>query len=463
MEKLNLFDIQGFVARGYNFPYACYLLAEISHHEAGRSFVGRVTEKVTSAEPWEQGKKPESTLNIGFTWQGLAKLGLPDVTLMSFPVEFYQGMRRRNRILGDVDQNDPSHWEPIWREDNVHVWLAINAQTREELTRRADELARLMEETQGARSLYTQQAAAIRIDGEPSTKEHFGYTDGFGNPDFSGVVRDTIPGQGKLMPDGTWAPLATGEFLLGYPDEAQELPACPVPYLLGINGTYMAYRKLHQNVASFRDYLAKKGAQYPGGAEKLAAKFVGRWRDGTPLEPSPEQPDPELTKDKRRNTNFTYGHDLDGARCPIGAHIRRTNPRDAFGFNGGLVNRRRIMRRGMPYGEYTPEDQQAHDQDEHGIIFMALGASLFRQFEFVQQQWVEYGNDARLGNDKDLLTGCHSGGRDRFIVQGTTDPGNIPFVCGGLPNFVEMRGGAYFFLPSLTALRLIATGSVDPR
>jgi Dyp-type peroxidase family len=461
MVKLNLFDIQGFVARGYNFPRASYLLAEIPDYKAGREFVGRVTEQVTSAERWEQGKPP-STLNIGFTWKGLRKLGLPDATLLSFPDEFYQGMRARNRILGDVGKNDPANWDSVWKEE-IHVWLGVSAQTPDDLARRCDEMGRLMQETGGARLLYAQQASAIYISGQPTPNEHFGYTDGFGNPDYEGVERNTIPGQGKLMPDGKWAPLATGEFILGYPDEARELPACPVPYILGINGTYMAYRKLHENVASFREYLHEKGKQYPGGEEKLAAKFVGRWTDGTPLELSPDRKDPDLVKDQSRNTNFTYGHDADGARCPIGSHIRRANPRDAFGFNGGLVNRRRIMRRGLPYGEYTPPDQPARDADEHGIVFMALGASLFRQFEFVQQQWIEYGNDARLGNDKDPLVGCHNHADDRFVVQGSSGPGNAPFICGGLPNFVEMRGGEYFFLPSLTALRLIADGAVDPR
>jgi Dyp-type peroxidase family len=317
--------------------------------------------------------------------------------------------------------------------------------------------------TGGARLLYTQEAGSIYIDGEKTPKEHFGYTDGFGNPDFEGVERDTIPGQGKLTQDGKWAPLATGEFILGYPDEARELPACPVPYILGINGTYMAYRKLHQNVATFRKYLDDKGRQYPGGKDKLAAKFVGRWMDGTPLELSPEHADPALVKDQTRNTNFTYAHDAGGARCPIGSHIRRAHPRDAFGFNGELVNRRRIMRRGLPYGKYTPADREARDEDDHGIVFMALGASLFRQFEFVQQQWIAYGNDAHLGSDKDLLAGWHGGARDQFVVQGTADAGDGPFICGDLPNFVEMRGGEYFFLPSLTALRLISDGAVDPR
>jgi deferrochelatase/peroxidase EfeB len=203
--------------------------------------------------------------------------------------------------------------------------------------------------------------------------------------------------------------LATGEFLLGYADEAGELPVAPIPHLLGRNGTFMVYRKLHQNVATFRNYLDEKGDLYSGGKEKLAAKFVGRWRDGTPIELSPDEPNPSIVADKNRNTDFTYGGDPAGVRCPIGAHLRRVHPRDAFGFNGELVNRRRIMRRGLPYGEYVPEDQPVRDEDERGIIFMALNASIFRQFEFVQQQWIQYGNDSHQGNDKDLLVGNHDG------------------------------------------------------
>lgn len=120
------------------------------------------------------------------------------------------------------------------------------------------------------------------------------------------------------------------------------------------------------------------------------------------------------------------------------------------------------MRRGMPYGKFVPDGEPVDDQEERGIIFMALNASLFRQFEFVQQQWIEYGNDAKQGNDKDLLTGNHTG-KGKFVVQGTDDPRNPPFICANLPNFVELRGGDYFFMPSLTALQLMASGGVDPR
>ena len=460
MSTIDVSDIQGIALKGYNFPYARYLLLELLHCADAQRFIGILLPHITTGERWDE--KPLSTVNVAFTHKGLVELQLPMPTLLSFPVEFQQGMKARGDILYDTGLNAPDHWDTVWREEQVHVWLAVHAQTPEALENRCAEMQRLMDESQGARLLQSQPAGSIFIDGKPCTKEHFGYTDGFGNPDFKGAERDCVPGQGKLTAEGGWEALATGEFLLGYADEAGELPVAPVPHLLARNGTFMAYRKLHQNVATFRKYLDEKGARYGGGKEKLASKFIGRWRDGTPVELSPDRPDPAIVKDDNQNTNFTYGDDSTGGRCPIGAHIRRVNPRDAFGFNGGLINRRRIMRRGLPYGEYVPEGEPVSDSDDRGIVFMALNASLFRQFEFVQQQWIEYGNDSHQGNDKDFLLGNHEG-KGKFMVQGTADPQNPPFICGGLPNFVELRGGDYFFIPSLTALQMIAAGTVDPR
>jgi Dyp-type peroxidase family len=461
MPKLNAADIQGFAMRGYTFPVARYVLMEIAGAKPGQALLVRILEQITTAERWDV--KPDSTLNVAFTYSGLVKLGLPDAALLSFPVEFVQGMKARAPILEDSGRSAPDKWDPVWRESQVHAWVGIYAETPAVLQRRCDILRQFLEETGGARILYEQDASALPDpDGKYSTKEHFGYTDGFGNPDFEGADRKTQPGQGKLTEDGKWVPLATGEFLLGYADEAGELPVAPVPHLLAKNGTFMVYRKLHQNVATFRRYLDEHGSRYAGGPKKLAAKFVGRWPDGTPLELSPDKEDPALVNDRNRSTNFIYGNDPNGTRCPIGSHMRRVNPRDAFGFNGALINRRRIMRRGLPYGVYTPPDQPANDSDEHGVVFIVLNASIFRQFEFVQQQWIQYGNDSHLGSDRDLLLGCHDG-TGKYMIPGDTDPTNPPYMCTALPSFVETRGGDYFFMPSLTALRLIATDSVDPR
>jgi Dyp-type peroxidase family len=461
MSKLNETDIQGFVLRGYNLPFARYLMVHFEDATRARSFLRSLLGEITTGQRWDAGK-PHTTLNLAFTHRGLQQLELPAATLVTFPAEFQQGMKERAAILGDCGVNSPEHWDAVWRDDTVHAWIGINGVTPEALDSRCTHILSLMEESRGATVLYFQDAASRFINGKPSTGEHFGFTDGFGNPEYLGVERSSQPGQGKLLADGTWTPLATGELLLGYADEAGELPVAPLPHLLASNGTFMVYRKLHQNLATFRDFLERQASHYAGGKEKLAAKFIGRWRDGTPLELSPDHPDQAIAKDPSRSTNFTYSGDPEGTRCPLGAHMRRVHPRDGFGFNGRLIDRRRITRRGLPYGRFADENDPVSDGDERGVIFMALNANLSRQFEFVQQQWIQYGNDAHLGNDKDPLLGQH-GGHGRFMVQGDRNPANPPFMCSNLPDFVELRGGDYFFLPSITALAMIAMNLVDPR
>src|SRR5205823_4604354 len=144
----------------------------------------------------------------------------------------------------------------------------------------------------------TQDAAALVIDGQPTSKEHFGYTDGYGNPAVLGAPERSRSARGRgKMADGDWQPIATGEFVLGHRDEGQELPRAPVPATLSRNGTFMVYRKLHQNVASFRQFIEQVGAAYPGGPHLLGAKLIGRWADGTPLALSPDRPDRALAED----------------------------------------------------------------------------------------------------------------------------------------------------------------------
>ena len=293
--------------------------------------------------------------------------------------------------------------------------------------------------------------------------------------------------------------METGEFIMGHRDEAQELPKAPIPRSLSYNGSYLVYRKLHENVGSFTEYIEEQGKNLPDGAEQVAAKFAGRWRNGAPISTFPtrkeadrfimkvEAAKKEMAQARNRITKsiarvkyvrllskfvgFNYDDDLAGSRCPVGAHARRTNPRgalefgvkDAFDTPGALTNRRRLLRRGLPYGT---SDQNSGDDGNHGIIFMAISASIERQFEFVQQQWINYGNDFKLANEKDPLMGNHANkagtGTGRMIFPAEPGSGQAPHLCSGIPQFVETRGGGYFFLPSLTALRMIGQGIVDP-
>jgi deferrochelatase/peroxidase EfeB len=179
-------------------------------------------------------------------------LGLPQGSLQSFPVEFVQGMKALGEILGDVGRNSPDHWDPCWQQGPVHAWLGVYGESPGELDQKTHEIEQLAAGTGGVVFMGMLNAGLLVVNGETCPKDHFGYTDGFGNPDYLGVQRDTQPGQGKLSADGkSWLPLATGELLLGYADEAGEIPMAPVPHLPANNGTFMVYRKPHQNVATF--------------------------------------------------------------------------------------------------------------------------------------------------------------------------------------------------------------------
>ena len=456
--KLDWADIQGNILRGYNLSVARHCFYRVTNALRARELLASLVPEVTTAEDerldgakWSDGSKPHSTLNIAMTYAGLAALGVPEPALFAFPPEFRVGMRARAKVLVDRGPSAPENWDALWREPPVHVVLLINAPNSRTLNERYEALRARIAESDGLVLAGIQDAAMKLVDGR--MQEHFGFIDGFGNPDVDGAPGATRPGRGKLEPNGKWSPIAPGEFLLGSRNEAGETAPTPQPSLLFRNGTFMVYRKLHQNVATFRRFVRDESERLKISPDLLGAKMVGRWADGTPLVLSPHHPNPDIVEDPNRNTDFRYADDPQGARCPMGAHVRRANPRDALGFGGVLVNGRRIIRRGIPYGAYTPPNAVGDDSAEHGLVFIAFNASIAQQFEFVQQQWMNYGNDFLQGNDKDPLVGNHIE-RDKLLIPGdASSPGHHPtHLCMGLPMFVETRGGDYFFMPSLAGL-----------
>ncbi len=457
--ELELPEIQGNILCAYGLPLTRYCHFRFDDTRDGRAFVAAVTPEVTTAEDrrpdggsWSE-DKPESTVNLAFTFTGLAALGLGAPALAGFPTDFRMGMRARASILVDRGTSAPDQWEPVWQSREVHACVTLYASSAAAMERKAAWLEQCRQAAGRVTMIDVQEAGQLVVDGQRTLKEHFGFTDGFGNPEVAGAGCASRPGRGKVMPGGKWAPIAAGEFILGYRNENEEVALTPEPSQLYRNGSYMVYRKLHENVASFRAYVQREGERYPGGPDHLAAKMIGRWQDGTPLELSPDKPDAALGADEQRHNDFTYGGDPTGARCPMGAHIRRANPRDAQGFGGILTNPHRIVRRGVPYGEWTPADEPGSDEGNHGIIFVAYNASIENQFEFVQQQWMNYGNDFGMGNDKDPVIGSHLD--DDIHVIGA-DGRNPLHICRKLPPFVVTRGGEYFFVPSRTALRLLS-------
>jgi len=454
--QIDLRDLQGDILRAYGnaYDHTSYAFVHIGcPPEQARAWFSGLVEHVTTAEPWKE-SKPVTTLNVAVTAAGLAALGVSEVVVKTFSKEFLQGMATRAQRLGDVGSSEPAGWEKGLGSGEAHVLLTINAQETEDHQRALGLMSEAMDDAGGLRIVFQQDTALLQ-----GAREHFGYADGFAQPAVEGFNDEKAPGGGVPEKDGRWRSLAPGEFVLGYPDEdtrddpKHRLPTAPAAPL-GRSGTYMVWRKLYQDVALWRRVLADAAKLYKGGdADKLAAKVVGRWPDGTPLVTHPDKPDPSFDATMRHANDFRYSGDLDGRRCPIGAHIRRSNPRDALGFEGALTFRHRMIRRGMPYGTPLADGVTKDDRSDRGLVFVSFQASISRQFEAVQMQWLNDGNIFGLGHDKDFVLGDPHG-KGKMTIEG--DP---PFFLAPQEAFVKTRGGEYLFVPGMSALAALADGT----
>lgn len=433
---LELADIQSGVLRPRPSPYAAtYILLRIDDAPAGRELLRQLSEVVTSAAaPDRPGR--DTFVSVALTYRGLQVLGVSKASLESFAWEFRQGMAARATALGDVGESAPENWEAPFGGGDVHVILVGVAPDAAALEAALVRARVAIADLSGVTAIWRQDCYAAADEKEP-----FGFKDGISHPAIEG---SGIPGSNPLE-----APLKAGELVLGYQDEMGGFPPAPQPDLLGRNGSYVAFRKLHQKVAAFRCYL-RENTRGAGDEELLAAKMMGRWRSGAPLALCPLHDDPELGHDGARNNAFLFrGEDATGYRTPPGSHIRRCNPRDAE--VAGVVRLHRMIRRGTAYGTRLPDGVLEDDGEDRGLMFAFVGAHLKRQFEFVQSEWVNGGEFLGLGDARDPVTGAGDGTGSYSIPNRP-----LPRRLQGLANFVTTRGGEYGFMPSLSALRWLA-------
>jgi Dyp-type peroxidase family len=284
--------------------------------------------------------------------------------------------------------------------------------------------------------------AIVDLDG----REHFGFADGISQPTIAGLSARTD------LPSNTIQP---GEVILGYPNEYGRLTEHP-PFAR--NGTYLVFRHLSQDVRGFWRYV--DGAVGGDAVRRtwLASKMVGRWPSGAPLTLAPDADDPLLSS----ANDFTY-HQFDafGLSCPIGAHVRRSHPRDSLDPDPGtersvsLDRRHRLLRRGREYGPPVadPFSEGPVDDPDRGLYFICLCANIARQFEFVQHTWL---NNPKFGEryaEPDPIVGYHPPAAASFTVP--AEP--IRARYDNLPQFVTTKGGGYFFLPSIAALQQMSS------
>jgi deferrochelatase/peroxidase EfeB len=481
-------DIQGLVRTGYgDLPEARFLLLHVADAPAARRWLGAQIDKVARAD-----RQVRTALQIAITAAGLRTLHIPPDVLSGFAPEFLTGMAGdpgRSRRLGDVGANDPALWR--WGGAQApHMLLMLYAETDLDWLQASITTADFHAGFTIAQTLQTQELAG---------KEPFGFADGISQPLLDWDLHRT-PGTRADLDFGNL--ISAGEVLLGYSNEyglytdrplldptatgAAHLPRAaedPTRADLGRNGTYLVLRELHQDVLGFWRFLATQAGDQ---AVALAETMVGRRMDGTALMPIQDAAIPGIDAKHHARNHFTYDQDQAGLCCPIGAHIRRANPRtgDMPPGDRGLLARlirmlgfgkpdlkedliaatrfHRLLRRGRPFGRLlSPEEamDQAAPDPQAGLYFMCLNANIARQFEFVQNAWMVSAKFAGLSGEADPLLG----NRLEFSAGQATNAFGIPQpngVCryvANLPQFVTTRGGEYFFLPGIRALRYIAS------
>ena len=469
-------DIQGNILRPYRCAATTYLFLTVTDRASARQWLGELADQITPASAEDL----PVAVNLAVTCAGLARLGVAPERLARFPEAFRQGMACRAERLGDpVVHRDgtaaPEGWHPPFGMDNdVHLMLMVSGSVAA-VAAKVDELeqgfwqAGVTEPDPALTAGRTgdgvlpldRRLVANRLEGGV---EHFGFRDGLSQPAVEGVHPSAIAGTGRLVVRRTrgveqrsWVPITAGEFILGLPAEDGTV-LDDVPSLTR-NGSYLVLRKLEQDVPAFEAMVARVAEQAGLDPELARAKIMGRWRDGTPLVHAPGRrdgglsPGPAVTPD----AGFDYDHDPDGVRCPVGAHVRRANPRGSLGFDGRLEHRRRIIRRGMPYG---PPHQDGTEDVERGLVFVCYQADIAGQFELVQSQWLADGNVFALGADRDPVVADVREGSGLMRLEGTAaaqDAGDRPpvFVSTDAP-CVRLRGGEYFLVPSRSAIRRLA-------
>jgi deferrochelatase/peroxidase EfeB len=478
---LNLDDIQGFILRGYRMPMVRHFLLTVGAAGAARALLARLVSgdesdapQITTARDWHVGfapgpgddpadvprRKPDYCLNLGITWPGMIALELKDrVPTLSFKSfgAFVAGAAERAALVGDIGPSAPANWVGGFGTGADHVLLTLHAISPDALTTHSDRLATLFAEGDAFREIWRHDGAALMElqDGQPvpTSKVHFGYTDG--------ISQTTIRGGPERYPRDHQ--IACEPWLFVLLNEAENY-FVPEPQELGLNGSFAVFKMAETDVVGFENFLQSNRDKID--PELLAAKMCGRWRNGVPLMLSPDTDTPPEGIAPEQLNNYDYVNadgtgDLKGIRCPVGAHMRRINPRGqpvvGQGHPGGSNNTHRLIRRGLPYGPVF-DPAQPYDGIERGLLGYFINSNIENQYEFVLSQWVndsEFAGAVRLHpKSKDPMIGTQDPAESIFVIP---QPDGAPSIkLTGLTTFVTTKAAAYCFLPSVTAIKFIA-------
>ncbi len=478
--KLDLADIQGFILRGYRMPMVRHFLLKVGVPATARKILGTLVNgdesnapQITTAEDWHVGfapgpgdnvadaplRKPDYCLNVGITWPGLLALEIKDrVPALSFKSfgAFIAGAAQRAEFVGDTGASAPQNWIGFGK-GNDHVLVTLHAISPEAMASYTERLLALFAEGNAFQEIWRQDGMALMemVNGKPvfTAKVPFGYTDG--------ISITTIRGGPEKYPPDHQQPCESWLFVLQ--DEAENY-IVPEPRELGLNGSFAVFKMIETDVVGFENFLQSNKDKID--PELLAAKMCGRWRNGVPLALSPDTDTPAGGLTTEQLNDFEYvkadgSGDPRGMRCPVGAHMRRINPRGqpvtGQGVPGGSNNTHRLIRRGLPYGP-TYDPKQPYDGIERGLLGYFINSNIENQYEFVLGHWVndsEFAGTVRLNpKSKDPMIGTQNPAESIFVIPEAN--GAPPIKVTGLATFVKTKAAAYCFLPSITAIKFIA-------
>ncbi|MCH6200671.1 hypothetical protein MMU07_13890 [Aquiflexum sp. LQ15W] len=498
MTKLELEDIQGYIIRGYaHMMYSRFVYLQITDATAAKKWLSKSWEDMTTAvHIHDKSKISYKHLNIAFTHKGLSVLGLNEENLNAFSREFRQGMvsPHRSRLLGDADSSAPEKWnwgnysgdsdetddfiEPKDRNFPIHLCLMVFGNDKESVDDIKKDKIVCLKYYEELKAKFAENGLEelFSIDGQtqPDNKEHFGFRDGISQP--------IIEGSGRVGPKDDV--VKAGEFLFGYENEFGVYPDTPLIVKdqgnlnllapdaggsglkdIGRNGSFLVMRQLEQDVHKFWTFLNEK-TKNPDGTNneeeslKLGAKIMGRWQSGAPITLFPDK-DPGVISDIN---DFGYSKfDPDGLKCPFGSHLRRSNPRESVDDHGvkeslKLSKQHRIIRRARLYGQiFEGSPTNTNPEGEVGLLFACFNADISRQFEFLQYTWGKLPKVKELYNDPDPIIGVKENPDAEEEQNFTIQDLPVNRTVSDLPRVITVKGGAYFFFPSISTLRYLAT------
>jgi Dyp-type peroxidase family len=381
---------------------------------------------------------------LGFTEKQLTEgfVEEPDPS-SDFNPTFKEGMKASRAALEDPD---PHGWDEPFR-NSIDALILLAGEDADALQQKADwlkqQLAPFADEVgrvKGKARFNAQPEGIARPQEKPQGIEHFGFVDGRSQPVF--FEEDlTIAKEGRTE---HWNPQAQLDLVL---TRDPMVPNNDYAF-----GSYYVFRKLEQNVLAFEkavDTLTTALELPAGDRELAAAMFIGRFRDGTPLLQSPRP-----TGQAPPDNDFRFdGQQSD--KCPFHAHIRKVNPRGDARPEVQAMERR-IVRRGISYGERDP---QAADRPEHGVglLFACYQANIAKQFAFIQRAWANSALFAQAGTGPDPLVGVPLPNIKQQWPKAWGDATKKPLSLG-LGGYVRMKGGEYFFAPSMAFFKKLKDG-----